>query len=170
MRTFAYSAPATVAEAIDALAAAAPGTRLLAGGTNLYDMTKLDLEMPPAVVDIHGLSELSRIDTSGPDQLSFGAGARMADVAEDRVLRRDYPALSESLWRAASPQLRNMATVGGNLLQRTRCGYFRGGPAFPCNKRDAAALGESARAGRRCLGAMPGRPAAASQAGPAPVP
>jgi xanthine dehydrogenase YagS FAD-binding subunit len=60
----------------------------------------------------------------------------MADVADHPVVRRDYPALSESLWRAASQQLRNMATVGGNLLQRTRCGYFRGGLEFPCNKRD----------------------------------
>jgi xanthine dehydrogenase YagS FAD-binding subunit len=146
MRPFAYSAPATVAEAIDALAAAAPGARLLAGGTNLYDMMKLGLETPPTVVDVHGISELSWIDTSGPDQLSFGAGARMADVAEDPVLKRDYPALSESLWRAASQQLRNMATVGGNLLQRTRCGYFRGGPAFPCNKREPGS-GCAARGG-----------------------
>src|SRR5258708_21183937 len=107
MRPFAYSAPATVAEAIDALASAAPGARLLAGGTNLYDMMKLGLETPPTVVDIPGISELSWIDTSGPDQLSFGAGARMAALAEDPVLQPDYPALSESFWPAASHQLRN---------------------------------------------------------------
>jgi xanthine dehydrogenase YagS FAD-binding subunit len=148
VRPFAYSAPATVAEAIDALAAAAPGARLLAGGTNLYDMMKLGLETPPTVVDVHGISELSWIDTSGPDQLSFGAGARMADVAEDPVLKRDYPALSESLWRAASQQLRNMATVGGNLLQRGCHPAVAGdcGRARPV--RCAADRGDSA-AGRR---------------------
>jgi xanthine dehydrogenase YagS FAD-binding subunit len=147
---FAYSAPTTVAEAVDALAAAGPGAKLLAGGTNLYDLMKLNIETPPAVVDVQRLPGLSGIDTSGPDELWFGASARMADVAEDPVLERDYPALSESLWRAASQQLRNMATVGGNLLQRTRCGYFRGGPAFPCNKRQpgsgCAAIGGLDRA------------------------
>jgi xanthine dehydrogenase YagS FAD-binding subunit len=132
---FAYTAPTTVADTIGAMAIMGPGTKLLAGGTNLYDLMKLNIETPPAVVDIHQVTELTGIDTAGPDELSFGAGARMADVAEDPVLKRDYPALSESLWRGASQQLRNMATVGGNLLQRTRCGYFRGGPAFPCNKR-----------------------------------
>ena len=65
----------------------------------------------------------------------FGALARMSDVAADDRLVRDYPALSESLWLAASPQLRNMASLGGNLLQRTRCAYFRGGEPFACNKR-----------------------------------
>ncbi|MBV8349485.1 MAG: FAD binding domain-containing protein, partial [Mycolicibacterium sp.] len=78
---------------------------------------------------------LDTIDTSGPRYLVFGGGARMADVAEDPVIRRDYPVLSESLWRAASQQLRNMATVAGNLLQRTRCVYFRD-QTFPCNKRE----------------------------------
>lgn len=135
MRSYTYTAPATVAEAIDALAAAEPGTKILAGGTTLYDLMKLHIETPPAVVDIHRLAELVAIDTGGPDELSFGAGARMADVAEDPVLRRDYPALAESLAKAASQQLRNMATIGGNLLQRTRCGYFRGGAPFACNKR-----------------------------------
>jgi xanthine dehydrogenase YagS FAD-binding subunit len=81
------------------------------------------------------VAELSSFDTSGARELVFGALARMSDVAADPRLVRDYPALSESLWRAASQQLRNMASVGGNLLQRTRCAYFRGGEPFACNKR-----------------------------------
>ncbi|MDX2546708.1 xanthine dehydrogenase family protein subunit M [Streptomyces sp. WI04-05B] len=135
MRSFAYVVPDSVAGAVDALTAAEPGTRILAGGTTLYDLMKLGIEAPPAVIDIHRLAELTEIST-GDGELSFGAGARMAEVADHPVVRRDYPALSESLWRAASQQLRNMATVGGNLLQRTRCGYFRGGAEFPCNKRN----------------------------------
>jgi xanthine dehydrogenase YagS FAD-binding subunit len=135
MRPFAYTAVRTVGQAVEALADGGPGTKLLAGGTTLYDLMKLRIENPPAVIDISRVSELTRISTSG-SELAIGAGARMADVAEHPVVRRDYPALSESLWRAASQQLRNMATVGGNLLQRTRCSYFRGGSAFPCNKRE----------------------------------
>jgi xanthine dehydrogenase YagS FAD-binding subunit len=133
MRPFAYSTAATVAEAVSA--AAAPGTRFLAGGTTLYDLMKLDVEAPAAVVDVSRIAELARVDTDGPDELIIGAGARMCDVAEDPVLLRDYPALAESLAKAASQQLRTMATVGGNLLQRTRCAYFRGS-GFPCNKRE----------------------------------
>ncbi|MGW2952119.1 FAD binding domain-containing protein [Streptomyces eurythermus] len=135
MREFAYTAPATLAEAVEALARGGPGTRILAGGTNLYDLMKLGAERPRALVDVRLLPELAGFDTSGPDELVFGAGARMADVAADPVLLRDYPALAESLAKAASPQLRNMATVGGNLLQRTRCPYFRAGPPYPCHKR-----------------------------------
>lgn len=84
---------------------------------------------------VNSLAELSGFDTSGSQELVFGALARMSDVAADDRLVREYPALSESLWRAASQQLRNMASVGGNLLQRTRCAYFRGGEPFACNKR-----------------------------------
>jgi xanthine dehydrogenase YagS FAD-binding subunit len=135
MRPFAYQAPATLADALRALSDAGPGTKVLAGGTTLYDLMKLDIETPTTVVDVRSLGELTGIDTTGPGELSFGAGALMADVAEDPVLLSDYPALAESLAKAASQQLRNMATLGGNLLQRTRCAYFRGGPPFPCNKR-----------------------------------
>jgi xanthine dehydrogenase YagS FAD-binding subunit len=136
VRPFTYTAPATVAEALDALTASGPGTKFLAGGTNLYDLMRLEVETPAAVVDIHRLAELNTIDTTGPTELVFGSGARMSDVAEDPTVKSDYPALSESLWRAASQQLRNMATLGGNLLQRTRCSYFRGGPPYACNKRE----------------------------------
>ncbi|MDX6744849.1 xanthine dehydrogenase family protein subunit M [Actinocorallia sp. A-T 12471] len=132
MRAFEYTTAASAAEAVLAVT---PGTRFLAGGTNLYDLMKLGVEAPEAVVDVTRVPELARTDTSGPDELVFGSGARMADVAEDPVLLRDYPALAQSLALAASQQLRTMATVGGNLLQRTRCAYFRS-TAHPCDKRE----------------------------------
>src|SRR5690242_917326 len=125
----------TVADAVRAVAAGGPGTRFLAGGTTLYDLMKLDVEAPSAVVDVTGLDELSAVDTAGPE-LVFGALAHMSDIAAHPQIVAEYPALSESLWRAASQQIRNMATLGGNLLQRTRCAYFRGGEPFPCNKRE----------------------------------
>jgi xanthine dehydrogenase YagS FAD-binding subunit len=96
---------------------------------------KLNVETPSSVVDVNSLTELSGFNTSGSSELVFGALARMSEVAADPRLMTDYPALSESLWGAASQQLRNMASVGGNLLQRTRCAYFRGGEPFACNKR-----------------------------------
>lgn len=146
MHPFTYMRPATVAEAVRAITAGVPGTRFLAGGTNLYEMMSLNLEAPASIVDINSLPELSGFATSGSDELVFGALARMSDVAADPHLIREYPALSESLWRAASQQLRNMASVGGNLLQRTRCAYFRGGAPFACNKRKPGS-GCSAREG-----------------------
>ncbi len=135
MRPFTYQKAATAADAVSAIAAGGAGTRFLAGGTTLYDLMKLNVEVPSHIVDINSLSELEAFDTSGSNELVFGALARMSDVAADPRLIRDYPALSESLWRAASQQLRNMASLGGNLLQRTRCAYFRGGEPFACNKR-----------------------------------
>lgn len=134
MRPFAYTRVGTAAEAVRAVATGGPGTRFLAGGTTLYDLMKLNIEMPERVVDVTRLKGLDGIDTEG-GELIFGALARMSDVAAHPQIAGEYPALSESLWRAASQQLRNMATLGGNLLQRTRCAYFRGGEPFPCNKR-----------------------------------
>src|SRR5258707_14363973 len=136
MRPFTYQKAATAADAVSAIAAGGAGTRFLAGGTTLYDLMKLNVEVPSHIVDINSLSELEAFDTSGSNELVFGALARMSNVAADPRLIRDYPALSESLWRAASQQLRNMASLGGNLLQRTRCAYFRGGEPFACNKRE----------------------------------
>lgn len=136
MRAFAYSRPETISSAMHALAAGAAGTRVIAGGTTLYDLMKLNIETPARVLDITGLHELAAFDTSGERELVFGALARMSDVAADERLVRDYPALAESLQKAASQQLRNMATLGGNLLQRTRCPYFRAGEPFRCNKRE----------------------------------
>ncbi|CAN1724233.1 aldehyde dehydrogenase, FAD-binding subunit [Hyphomicrobium sp. 1Nfss2.1] len=133
MRQFEYIRPADVNDAVRILSG---GGKLLAGGTTLYDLMKLRIERPARIVDINHLSDLKHYDSSGDHELVFGALARMSDVAADRRIIRDYPAISESLWRAASQQLRNMASLGGNLLQRTRCHYFRGGDPYACNKRD----------------------------------
>src|SRR6266478_5675626 len=119
MRPFTYQKAATAADALSAIAAGGPATRFIAGGTTLYDLMKLNVELPDSVVDITALKELTEFHTESPRELVFGALARMSDVAADPQLIRDYPALSESLWRAASQQLRNMASLGGNLLQRT---------------------------------------------------
>jgi xanthine dehydrogenase YagS FAD-binding subunit len=135
MQPFTYTRASTAADAVRAVASGGPGTRFLAGGTTLYDLMKLNVEMPTRVIDVTELKELDGIDTSGRNELVFGALARMSDVASHPQIVAEYPALSESLWRAASQQLRNMATLGGNLLQRTRCSYFRGGEPFVCNKR-----------------------------------
>ena len=135
MRSFTYEKADTLAEAVTSIAQGGAGARFIAGGTTLYDLMKLNVEAPATVIDITGLRELATFDTSGKEELVFGALAPMSDVSADPTLMRDYPALSESLWRAASQQLRNMATVGGNLLQRTRCAYFRGGEPYACNKR-----------------------------------
>src|SRR5262245_62068088 len=134
MHPFTYAKATTAAEAVRAIAAGGAGTRFLAGGTTLYDLMKLNVETPTRGVDITALKEISGFDTTGQRELVFGALSRMSDVAADARLVRDYPALSESLWKAASQQLRNMASLGGNLVQRTRCAYFRFGAPFACNK------------------------------------
>lgn len=137
MRPLSYIRARTAHEAMDAFAKARGNARYIAGGTTLYDLMKLGVERPSHLIDIATVEGADLIDTDG-DRLFFGAGASMADVAENPVVRRDYPLLAQSLWTAASQQLRNMASVGGNLLQRTRCPYFRNGAAgvYPCNKRE----------------------------------
>jgi xanthine dehydrogenase YagS FAD-binding subunit len=136
MKALSYIRANTAGQAIEAFVAAGEGARYIAGGTNLYDLMKLGIEHPTHLIDIASLEGSDRIDTRG-DRLYFGAGALMADIAEDEVVLGEYPVLAESLSKAASQQLRNMATVGGNLLQRTRCPYFRNGANgwYPCNKR-----------------------------------
>jgi xanthine dehydrogenase YagS FAD-binding subunit len=147
MRAFAYARPTTPAEVVQALAAGDGHSVLIAGGTTLVDLMKLGIATPQTVIDVTALHDLATFDTAGTRELTFGALARMSDVSEDARLLRDYPALAESLQQAASQQLRNMATLGGNLLQRTRCAYFRGGEPFACNKR-APGSGCSAIGGR----------------------
>ncbi len=120
MRSLSYVQAKTVREAIEAYAAAGEGARYIAGGTTLYDLMKLGVERPAHLVDIASLEGADRIDTSG-DVLFFGAGALMADVAENEVVRRDYPVLAESLSKAASQQLRNMAAADPlSLFQERR--------------------------------------------------
>lgn len=113
---------------------AAPPVRFLAGGTTLVDLMKLDVERPGLVVDISRLP-LDRIEATAQGGVRIGATVRNADLAHARPIRERYPVLSEALLSGASAQLRNMATTGGNLLQRTRCVYFRD-VAMPCNKRE----------------------------------
>ncbi len=110
-----------------------PRARFLAGGTNLVDYMKLHVETPDRLVDINHLP-LGRIDVSDAG-VRVGAMVRNSDLAYHDVIRRRYPVLSEALLSGATPQVRNMATVGGNLLQRTRCPYFRD-TAWACNKRE----------------------------------
>ncbi|RZT85710.1 xanthine dehydrogenase YagS FAD-binding subunit [Pseudonocardia sediminis] len=123
MRPFELTAPATVPDAL-----ASPGA-FLAGGTTLVDLMKLDVETPGHVQDINALP-LRGLDTR--DGLRIGALERMSDVAAHPGV---YPMISRALLLSASQQLRNMASIGGNLLQRTRCSYFRD-VAAPCNRRD----------------------------------
>jgi xanthine dehydrogenase YagS FAD-binding subunit len=108
--------------------------RFIAGGTNLVDYMKLNVERPKRLIDINGLP-LNRIEATTDGGLKIGALTRNADVAHDTTVREKYPVLSQALLAGASPQLRNMATTGGNLLQKTRCVYYRD-TATACNKRD----------------------------------
>ena len=165
MNPFDYTVAPSVDAAVAALGAAGRPPKVLAGGTTLVDLMRLNVEQPAAIVDINRIPGLGQIDTQRPDELVFGALARMSDVADDPLVRRDYPVLSESLWRAASQQLRNMASLGGNLLQRTRCAYFRD-RQYPCNKREpgtgCSALGGLNRghavlgASDQCIAVYPG--------------
>lgn len=131
MIPFDYVRAGSLAEA--SRLAAQPGSMIHAGGTTMVDLMRLEVMRPTRVIDIGHLDALRAFDTAGP-VLRFGALARMADVAIDPLLVRDYPALAESLSLAASAQIRNAATLGGNLLQRTRCPYFRDNVSA-CNKR-----------------------------------
>jgi xanthine dehydrogenase YagS FAD-binding subunit len=134
MRPFHYEHAANRTQALKA--AAATGAHYLAGGTTLIDLMKLDVMRPTTVVDINALAgEHSEIRLDG-DHLRLGALARMSDVADDPAVRRDYPMIAQSLELAASPQIRNMASLGGNVLQRTRCTYFRDTSWSACNKRN----------------------------------
>ena len=108
--------------------------RFVAGGTNLLDLMKLNVEHPQVIIDINGLP-LDKIERLPNGGLRIGALVRNSDLAHDPTVMRDYAVLSQALLSGASPQLRNMATTGGNLLQRTRCVYFRN-TAHACNKRE----------------------------------
>lgn len=133
MLSFSYARAANVA---DALAAGATGqTAFLAGGTELLNWLRLGVSAPERVLDISRLEGLHAIETIADGGVRIGALARLNDVAQHERIRHDYPALSQAIFKAASPQLRNLATIGGNPLQKTRCAYFRAEEALPCNKR-----------------------------------
>ena len=143
MHPFTLLKAADVAEALQFARGATPAdaharapVQFLAGGTNLLDLMKLHVMQPDELVNIDPLrGELGQIEADATG-LRLGAMVRMSEAADHPAIRRDYPVLSEALWKAASPQLRNMATLGGNVLQRTRCNYFRDTTWQACNKRE----------------------------------
>jgi xanthine dehydrogenase YagS FAD-binding subunit len=132
VRAFAYLRAGSLDEAVRA-ASAERGTRYIAGGTNLLDLMKLQIETPDRIIDIGalGLDDVVRTEGGG---ISIGARVTNATLAANPLVRQDYPVLAQALLAGASPQLRNKATAAGNLLQRTRCAYFYD-TALPCNKR-----------------------------------
>ena len=131
MRAFGYTVAQNPADAVR-LAAGTPNSRFVAGGTDLLNLMRDGAQAHDHLVDLNHLA-LDRIDMDGT-ALRVGALARMRHVAEHPGVRRAFPVLSQALLASASPQVRNMAAIGGNLLQRTRCGYFRDGGSA-CNKR-----------------------------------
>jgi xanthine dehydrogenase YagS FAD-binding subunit len=152
MKSFDYVRPTSLPEAV--AAATQPGSAYLAAGTNLLDLMKGGVARPDRLVDITRLPGLDRIERLPDGGLRVGALVRNADLAHDPDLVRRYPAIAEALLSGASAQLRNAATVGGNLLQRTRCGYFYD-TASACNKRQPGA-GCAARDGENRLHAVLG--------------
>jgi xanthine dehydrogenase YagS FAD-binding subunit len=132
MKPFTYERAGSPAEAA-AAAQRQPGAKFIAGGTNLLDLMKLQIETPQHLIDVNGLA-LDKIEATGDGGLRIGALVRNTDLAADARVRRDYGVLSRALLAGASGQLRNRATTAGNLLQRTRCPYFYD-TNQPCNKR-----------------------------------
>ena len=133
MKSFTYERAKSPADAAKA-AASNEGAKFIAGGTNLLDLMKLQIETPSHLIDVNDLG-LDKIEAASDGGLRIGALVRNTDLAADTRVRRDYGVLTRALVAGASPQLRNQATTAGNLLQRTRCPYFYD-TNQPCNKRD----------------------------------
>ncbi len=152
MNTFEFVRPASAADAV--AAAAVPGAAYHAGGTNLLDLMKGGIARPTRLVDVSRLPGLDRIEHAPDGGVRIGALVRNADLAHDPAFARRFPAVAEALLSGASAQLRNAATAGGNVLQRTRCAYFYD-TASACNKRDPGA-GCDARGGENRLHAILG--------------
>ncbi len=167
MQPFWFERAASPAAAVRAASAPQNPAQYLAGGTTLLDLMKLDVMQPQTLIDINGLSDTAfgRIEATRSG-LRLGALVRMADAAEHASIRRDVPMIAQALKLAASAQIRNMASLGGNVLQRTRCTYFRDVSYAECNKRspgsgcaamngfnrDHAVLGTS----EQCIASYPG--------------
>src|ERR1700749_3081951 len=139
MELFQLITAQTIPDAVKAQASSATAQngadiRFIAGGTNLVDYMKLNVERPRQLIDINRLP-LEKIEPTPEGGLTLGALARNSDVAQDPRVKQQYPVLSQAILAGASPQLRNMATPGGNLLQKTRCVYYRD-PFSACNKRE----------------------------------
>lgn len=143
MHNFSYARPRDVDAALRL--AAHPGSQFIAGGTNLIDLMKGGVELPARLIDLTRVGGLAQIQELPEGRLRIGALATNADTADHAAVRARYPLLSQAILAGASPQLRNMATNGGNLLQRTRCPFFYDTAFHECNKRDpgsgCAALG-----------------------------
>jgi xanthine dehydrogenase YagS FAD-binding subunit len=131
MQPFAFIRTNNIAAAVKE--AGGKGAKFIAGGTNLVDLLKLDIEQPATLIDINGL-DLKKVEIGADGRVHVGALVKNSELAWHPEIRKRFPVLSEALLFGASPQLRNMATTGGNMLQRTRCPYFYD-PAFACNKR-----------------------------------
>nr|WP_315382897.1 xanthine dehydrogenase family protein subunit M [uncultured Sphingomonas sp.] len=163
MKAFEYTRASSPADAA-ALAAKTPGAKFIAGGTNLLDLMKLEIETPAHLIDVNKLA-LDRIEETSDGGLRIGALVRNTDLAADKRVRRDYAVLTRAIVAGASGQLRNKATTAGNLLQRTRCPYFYD-PNQPCNKRKpgsgCAAIGGFSRqlavigTSKACIATYPG--------------
>jgi xanthine dehydrogenase YagS FAD-binding subunit len=134
MQPFAFSAAHDVAQAI-AIHKSSPDVAYVAGGTDLLGLMKDRAQLPTHVVDINAIPGLAKIQLMPDGSLRIGALARMSEVAANLDVRRHFPVISEALLLSASGQLRNMASIGGNLMQRTRCAYFRDSDGAACNKR-----------------------------------
>jgi xanthine dehydrogenase YagS FAD-binding subunit len=169
MHPFTYASPTTFDEALDA--ARDPGTAVLAGGTELLNWLRIGIAAPDRVLDISRLPGLDRIESLPGGGLRIGTLVRLNDVAADPVVARDWPVLRMAIHKSASAQLRNLATIGANLLQKTRCAYFRSEEPTPCNRR-APGSGCAAREGHDdrhalfgwtddCIATQPSDPAVA---------
>ena len=134
MQSFQYQDAKTVDDAVSANGGI-PGAKFVAGGTTLIDLMKLNVETPQTLVDINRLP-LTGVESTSDGGVQIGAMVRNSDLANHELIQKRYPVLSQALRSGASPQLRNMATTGGNLLQRTRCYYFRDTAYAACNKRN----------------------------------
>jgi xanthine dehydrogenase YagS FAD-binding subunit len=134
MNPFHYQRAAAPEEAIHVVSATR-GAKFLGGGTNLIDLMKYDVEHPTTLVDINHLS-FTQVTAASDGTTTIGAGVRNSDLANHQIIRTTYPLLSQALLSGASAQLRNMATTGGNLMQRTRCYYFNDTAYTECNKRN----------------------------------
>jgi xanthine dehydrogenase YagS FAD-binding subunit len=169
MRPFAYARATSVDDALQA--AQDPGTALLAGGTELLNWVRLGIAAPDRVLDVTRIAGLDRIEPLPGGGLRIGALARLADVAADERVGRDWPVLRVAIHKSASAQLRHLATIGANLLQKTRCAYFRSEDPVPCNRRTPGS-GCAARSGHDdrhalfgwtddCIATQPSDPAVA---------
>ncbi len=152
MKPFSYAVPTSIDEALAAIVDL-PGAKFLGGGTNLVDLMREGIETPDVLVDVTRLP-LGEITETAAGGLRIGAGVRNTDLAAHLAVRQRYPVLAQAVLMGASGQIRNMATVGGNLLQRTRCLYFYD-EAAACNKRELGS-GCDAGAGHNRMGAILG--------------